>query len=374
MSNPVWPSDVVLERDGIRLEPLALSHESGLREAAADGELYKIRVTSVPEPGAERAYIEAAFKGRAAGDRQAFAVIETATGRVLGSTSYHDIVAVAKRVEIGYTWYRKSVQSSHVNTTCKLLLMQHAFETLGCAVVGWRTSHLNFASQRAIEKLGAKRDGAIRHHAPHRDGTIRDTVIYSMLASEWPAAKEKLEKRLASGGYRSADASPKVQLRVITADDLIPILRLNPGAVGERCVATNGVSLAQASYSANAVPRAIYADEQPVGFIMLYDPTLDPALAAKDEAKTDAIDVWRLMVDFKEQGHGYGSAAMYEAWRYAINRPGIKRVRLSYVPTEGNPSPAYKALGYTETGEKDGTEIIMEISIDAVRERLKVLV
>jgi RimJ/RimL family protein N-acetyltransferase len=245
---------------------------------------------------------------------------------------------------------------------------------LGCAVVGWRTSHLNFASQRAIEKLGAKRDGAIRHHAPHRDGTIRDTVIYSMLASEWPAAKEKLEKRLADGGYRKADASPKVQLRAITADDLIPILRLNPGAVGERCVATNGVSLAQASYSANAVPRAIYADDRPVGFIMLYDPTLDPALAAKDEAKPDAIDVWRLMVDFKEQGHGYGSAAMYEAWRYAINRPGIKRVRLSYVPTEGNPSPVYTALGYIETGEKDGIEIIMEISIDAVRERLKVLV
>jgi N-acetyltransferase len=367
----VWPPEITLERDGIRLEPLALTHEVGMRAAAADGELYKIRVTSVPEPGAERAYIEAALKARTLGDRQAFAIIDVASNTFIGSSSYHDIVPASKRVEIGYTWYRKSVQRSHVNTTCKLMLMQHAFETLRCDVVGWRTSHLNFASQRAIEKLGAKRDGVMRHHAPHRDGTIRHTVLYSMLASEWPAAKEKLEKRLSEAGFTSSQqASAPLSFRVVNAENLLPVLRLNAGAVGERMVASNGVSLAQAAYSNNAVPRAVFAGEVAVGFLMLYDPTLDPALAAKDEAKTDAVDVWRLMIDFKQQGRGYGEKTMREAWRYALTRPGINRVRLSYVPLEGNPSMFYKQLGYVETGEKDDDEIVMEISIDEVRKRL----
>jgi N-acetyltransferase len=367
----IWPPTVTLERNGIRLEPLTLAHETGLRDAAADGELYKIRVTSVPNPGDERAYIDAALKARALGERQAFAVIDIASNTFIGSSSYHDILLASKRVEIGYTWYRKSVQRSHVNTTCKLMLMQHAFETLKCDVVGWRTSHLNFASQRAIEKLGAKRDGMIRHHAPHRDGTIRDTVIYSMIASEWPAAKEKLEKRLSEAGFTSSQqASAPLSFRVVNAENLLPVLRLNAGAVGERMVASNGVSLAQAAYSKNAVPRAVYAGEVAVGFLMLYDPTLDPALAAKDEAKTDAVDVWRLMIDFKQQGRGYGEKTMHEAWRYALTRPGIARVRLSYVPEEGNPSPFYKQLGYIGTGEKDDDEIVMEISIDEVRKRL----
>jgi N-acetyltransferase len=370
-TNGLWPADVILERDGIRLEPLALAHEAGMREAAADGELYNIRVTSVPDPGKERAYIEAALKARSVGERLAFAVIDVASDIFIGSTSYHDVVPASKRVEIGWTWYRKSAQRSHVNTTCKLMLMQHAFETLQCAVVGWRTSHLNFASQRAIEKLGAKRDGVMRHHVPHRDGTIRDTVLYSMLAAEWPAAKEKLEKRLVEGGFLSPKIAPKtVSLKAITEDELVPILRLNAGAVGERMVASNGISLAQAAYSKNAVPRAIYADDTPVGFLMLYDPTLDPAQAKKDEAKTDAIDVWRLMIDFKQQGNGYGEAAMYEAWRYALAQPGITRVRLSFVPVEGNPSPFYKKMGFVETGEKDGIEVVMQISIDDIQKRL----
>ena len=129
---------------------------------------------------------------RAAGNRMPFAVIDEATGKVLGSTSYHDIVPALKRVEIGYTWYAQSAQRSHVNTTCKLVLLTHAFETLGAAVVGWRTDNFNFASQRAIERLGARKDGVIRHHAPRRDGTVRDTVMYSMLAGEWPEAKAQL--------------------------------------------------------------------------------------------------------------------------------------------------------------------------------------
>ena len=177
---------------GIRLEPLALGHEAGLRAAAADGQLWTIRVTSVPEPEQTRAYIETALQGRTEGHRFAFAVIDEASGRVLGSTSYHDILPAVRRVEIGYTWYAQSVQRSHVNTTCKLLMMGHAFERLSCAVVGWRTDNYNFASQRAIERLGAKKDGVIRHHALRRDGTVRDTVIYSMLAGEWPEARAQL--------------------------------------------------------------------------------------------------------------------------------------------------------------------------------------
>ena len=183
---------VVLRDRGVRLEPLGLAHEAGLRAAAADGELWKLRITSVPEPDQTGAYIEAALKMRAEGQRFPFAVVNDATGEVLGSTSYHDIVPAIQRVEIGWTWYRQSVQRSHVNTTCKLMLLTHAFDTLGCAVVGWRTDNYNFASQKAIERLGAKKDGVIRHHALRRDGTVRDTVMYSMTAGEWPEARAQL--------------------------------------------------------------------------------------------------------------------------------------------------------------------------------------
>jgi RimJ/RimL family protein N-acetyltransferase len=183
---------VTLSARGVTLLPLALEHEAGLRAAAADGELWKIRVTSVPEPENTRRYIEDALAMREAGHRFAFAVTETATGKVLGCSSYHDIVPAIKRVEIGWTWYAKSSQRSHVNTTAKLLLLTHAFETLGCHVVGWRTDNFNFASQAAIERLGARRDGVIRGHALRRDGTIRDTVMYSLRSGEWPEVKTQL--------------------------------------------------------------------------------------------------------------------------------------------------------------------------------------
>jgi len=372
-----WPAEVTLERDGIRLEPLSLAHEAGIAAAAADGELWNIRFTSVPEPQETRGYIETALKQRAEGSRLAFAVIDVAAnngkGKVIGSTSYHDIVPAIQRVEIGWTWYAKSYQRSKVNTLCKLMLMQHAFETLGCAVVGWRASHMNFASQRAIERLGARRDGVLRHHLGIRDGKVRDTVMYSMLADEWPAAKGKLEGRLSRSldGISPAQTpgSPQLsptggksaaaKLAPISGDNLFAVLRLNPGAIGERMVATNAISLAQAAYSANAVPRAIMAGDQPVGFIMLYDPTLDPELAVKDKAHPDSIDIWRLMVDFQQQGKGFGEAAIREAARYASTRPGITHIRLSYVPREGNPSPYYRSLGFEETGDMDGIEVVM---------------
>jgi RimJ/RimL family protein N-acetyltransferase len=183
---------VILSSLGVTLTPLALEHETGLRAAAADGALWNIRVTSVPEPEHTRKYIEDALAMRAAGNRFAFCVMDASTGAVLGSTSYHDIIPAVQRVEIGYTWYGKRSQRTHVNTTCKLLMLTHAFETLGCHVVGWRTDNFNFASQAAIERLGAKKDGVIRGHALRRDGTIRDTVMYSMRAGEWPEAKAQL--------------------------------------------------------------------------------------------------------------------------------------------------------------------------------------
>jgi RimJ/RimL family protein N-acetyltransferase len=169
-----------------------LAHEEGLRAAAADGELWNIRVTSVPEPKDTRKYIEDALAMREAGHRFPFAVIEDSSGKVMGSSSYHDIVPAIQRLEIGYTWYAQSHQRSYVNSTCKLLLMTHAFETLGCHVVGWRTDNFNFASIAAIERLGAKKDGVLRGHALRRDGTIRDTVMYSLRYGEWPEVRAQL--------------------------------------------------------------------------------------------------------------------------------------------------------------------------------------
>ena len=180
---------VSLEAHGIKLQPLALEHEAGLQSAAADGELWKLRVTSVPAPGETRAYIETAL---ATANRFAFAVTDAGTSQVLGTTSYHDIVPSVKRVEIGHTWYAARCQRTHVNTSCKLLMLTHAFEALACHVVGWRTDNFNFASQRAIERLGAKKDGVIRGHFMRRDGTIRDTVMYSLTAGEWQEVKAQL--------------------------------------------------------------------------------------------------------------------------------------------------------------------------------------
>ena len=183
---------VELQERGIKLVPLALGHEAGLREAAADGALWNIRVTSVPEPDQTRQYIVDALAMREAGSRFAFAITDALTGTVLGSSSYHDILPAVKRVEIGYTWYAGRCQRTHVNTTAKLLLMTHAFESLNCNVVGWRTDNFNFTSQAAIERLGARKDGIIRGHAMRRDGTIRDTVMYSLRSGEWPEVKAQL--------------------------------------------------------------------------------------------------------------------------------------------------------------------------------------
>jgi RimJ/RimL family protein N-acetyltransferase len=185
---------VTLEFNGVRLEPLGLHHVEGLRAAAGDGELWNLRVTSVPAPHETETYVRTALEMT---NRLAFAVVDAASDTVIGTTSYHDIMPAIDRVEIGYTWYAQSRQKSHVNTSCKLLLLSHAFDTLGCAVVGLRTDNFNYASQAAIERLGAKKDGVIRHHAPRRDGTVRDTVMYSIVSGEWHEIKSHLHYRLA---------------------------------------------------------------------------------------------------------------------------------------------------------------------------------
>jgi RimJ/RimL family protein N-acetyltransferase len=181
----------------VRLEPMTAGHVAELEAAARDGELWNLRITSVPAPGETGAYVAAALKGQQEGHMLPFVVRELGGGQVVGSTRYHDIVPAVERLEIGYTWYGRSWQRSHVNTSCKLMLMRHAFETLGARLVGWRTDNYNFASQRAIERLGARKDGVLRHHALRRDGTVRDTVMYSLAAGEWPEVRAHLEYQLA---------------------------------------------------------------------------------------------------------------------------------------------------------------------------------
>lgn len=190
-------SAIVLESTAIRLEPLTRDHVADLAAAASDGNLWELWFTSVPRPEETAAYIETALAGQSAGHMLPWVVRDKASGKIIGSTRYHDIIPAADRVEIGYTWYAKSFQRTHVNTHAKLLLFSHAFETIGCKVVGLRTDNFNFRSQRAIEALGAKKDGVIRHHAVRRDGTARDSVMYSVLATEWPDVKRHLQHRLA---------------------------------------------------------------------------------------------------------------------------------------------------------------------------------
>ena len=190
------PKPIILERGGIRLEPMETRHAADLAAAAEDGALWELWFTSVPKPAEVDAYIASALLGRDEGHMLPWVVRDVASGAVVGSTRFHDIVTPIDRVEIGYTWYGASWQRTHINTACKLLLLSHAFDTLGCKVVGLRTDRFNVRSQRAIEALGAQKDGILRHHQARRDGTVRDTVMYSILASEWPDVRRNLEHRM----------------------------------------------------------------------------------------------------------------------------------------------------------------------------------
>ena len=198
----IAPRPVTLERSGIRLEPLTSVHRDGIARAAADGELWNLWFTGVPRPEETDAWLEAALKGQEKGHMLPWAVRDVASSKVVGTTRYHDIIAEVDRVEIGYTWYSQRWQRTHLNTTCKLMLLTHAFDDLGCKVVGLRTDNFNFRSQRAIDALGAKKDGLIRHHQPRRDGSARDSVMYSILVHEWPDVRRHLELRLARHAAR----------------------------------------------------------------------------------------------------------------------------------------------------------------------------
>jgi RimJ/RimL family protein N-acetyltransferase len=204
----IHPRPITLEAGGVRLEPMLDTHPEALGGAAADGRLWDIWFSSVPSPDAMQEYVATALAGQRDGHMLPWIVRDVASGAIIGSTRYHDIVPAIDRVEIGYTWYSQNRQRTHVNTTCKLLLLGHAFDTLGCQVVGLRTDSFNFRSQRAIEALGAKKDGVIRHHLARRDGTARDSVIYSILAAEWPDVRRHLELRLARHAASSADGVP----------------------------------------------------------------------------------------------------------------------------------------------------------------------
>ena len=199
----IVPVPSILEAGGVRLEPLEPSHADALAKAASDGRLWELWYTSVPGPGEVERYIADALRGQEAGHMLPWAVRELDTGTIVGTTRYHDIVAPIDRVEIGWTWYAARCHRTHVNTTCKLLLLTHAFETLGCAVVGLRTDRFNFRSQRAIAALGARQDGVLRHHQMRKDGSARDSVMFSILAGEWPDVRRHLTARLQGRGTAS---------------------------------------------------------------------------------------------------------------------------------------------------------------------------
>jgi RimJ/RimL family protein N-acetyltransferase len=198
MKHLAWPEPVTLSGEVVVLEPLTMQHAQELQEAVRDGELWKLWYTPIPTPEGMEAEIQRRLSLQAAGSMLPFAVIERASDQAVGMTTYMNIDAKNKRVEIGSTWYRKRAQRTPLNTECKLLLLTHAFEALNCVAVEFRTSNFNLQSRRAIERLGAKLDGILRSHSQHPNGTLRDTYVYSILAAEWPAVKANLRDRLSS--------------------------------------------------------------------------------------------------------------------------------------------------------------------------------
>lgn len=194
--NTAWPPQpLILSGDHVRLEPLSIEHAPALEQAAADGELWRLWYTSVPAPGQAREYVETALRDQAQGRSLPFAVYDAA-GSVVGSTRYCHIETAHRRLEIGYTWYARRVQRSALNTQAKRLLLAHAFETLNAVAVEFRTHWFNRRSRAAIERLGAKQDGVLRNHMILPDGSLRDTVVYSIIASEWPTVRSHLDHQL----------------------------------------------------------------------------------------------------------------------------------------------------------------------------------
>lgn len=198
---------VVLSGQRGSLVPLSQTHHDQLIEAAADGELWNLWYTSIPRPEQMRAEIDRRLDLRKLGSMTPFAVIENATGQAVGMTTFMNIDAANRRVEIGSTWYRRRVQRSGLNTECKLLLLNHAFESLKCIAVEFRTHYFNRQSRAAIERLGARLDGILRQHQVARNGTLRDTCVYSILDREWPTVKAHLTHQLHGPGETGSSAS-----------------------------------------------------------------------------------------------------------------------------------------------------------------------
>jgi N-acetyltransferase len=191
-----WLQPITLRGSDVRLEPIDHRHCGDLIEAVQDGELWRLWYTSIPAPETMGAEIDRRRGLQAAGSMLPFAVVEESTGKAVGMTTYMNADAANKRVEIGSTWYRGSVQRTRLNTQCKLLLLTHAFESLSCIAVEFRTHFFNHASRRGIERLGAKLDGILRSHQLASDGTLRDTCVYSIIASEWPTVRSHLNWQL----------------------------------------------------------------------------------------------------------------------------------------------------------------------------------
>ncbi len=192
----IWPEAFTDKGQFVTVAPLSMDHHDDLVEAAADGELHRLWYTTVPAPDDVKAEIERRLSLRESGSMLPFSIIDNSSGRAVGMTTYMNIDAANRRIEIGSTWYRKSVQRTPLNTECKLLLLRHAFEKLDCICVEFRTHYINAQSRAAIERLGAKFDGILRAHMIMANGTIRDTAVYSIIASEWPTVKANLEWKL----------------------------------------------------------------------------------------------------------------------------------------------------------------------------------
>lgn len=191
-----WLQPVTLRTPRATLEPLSVHHHDGLVEAVSDGEQWRLWYTGVPSPEAMQKEIERRLGLQASGSMLPFTVVDNESGRIAGMTTYMNVDAVNRRLEIGSTWYRGSVHQTSLNSSCKLALLTHAFDTLASIAVEFRTSFFNFASRRAIERLGAKQDGILRSHQLHADGSLRDTVVFSIIASEWPAVRQHLAWRI----------------------------------------------------------------------------------------------------------------------------------------------------------------------------------
>ena len=191
-----WLERVTLKGQHATLLPLDPAQNAELANAVRDGELWNLWYTAIPKPEAMQAEIARRLKLQETGSMLAFAVQSVASGKIVGMTTYMNVDAAVKRVEIGSTWYAQSAQKSPINTECKLMLLRHAFEALDCPVVEFRTSYFNHASRNAILRLGAKQDGILRNHSRHADGSLRDTVVFSIVAAEWPAVKTHLSYQL----------------------------------------------------------------------------------------------------------------------------------------------------------------------------------